>query len=497
MAILKRAKNHTHESEEQYRTLVEKSPLGIAVHQGGKLVYANSSALRIFGLDSADSYLGKSVMDFVHPDYLKIVTERVRAMYQSKGAVEVVEEKWVRPDGTVVDVEVAASMITYQGSPAIQVMFSDITERKRAKEILQVSEERFRVFANNIKDIIWSVDMNMNFTYVSGSIERLLGYTSQELESKHISKIMPQESVETVTSVMKEAMYLEQTVGKEGYEAPPFEIEIHHKNGELHKFEISRVFLRDEEDRPTGVLGVARDITERKLAEEALEKAVARSEFYIDLMAHDIANMQQGITASLELLLAEDGVSESVRSLAETALTQTRRATALIGNVKKLAATAKQEIMLTKMDPYIALTKAIDITKSSAPEREVIVETNLGSGEQEVIADEFLMDVFFNILHNAIKADTSRQVVVDVIVRPTDDGSTLEMRFEDQGPGISDTLKEAVFSRIEDRERRGSGLGLTLVRQIVDRYGGKVWIEDRVEGNQSQGACVILYLPKA
>jgi PAS domain S-box-containing protein len=486
-----------HESEEQYRILVEKSPLGIAVHRGGKLIYANQSALKIFGLEAADEYLGKSVMDFVHPDYQQIVSDRVKTMYLEKGAVEAVEEKWVRPDGRVIDVEVAASLITYQGAPAIQVMFSDITERKKTKEILQISEERFRVFAKNIKDIIWTVDLNMNFTYVSGSVESVLGYTSQELESRHISEFVPPESVEIIMAIMSEAIRLEQTVGKEGYEAPPFEIDIYHKNGALHRFEISRVFLRDDEDRPTGVLGVARDITDRKLAEEALEKAVARAEFYIDLMAHDLANMQQGITVSLELLLAEDRLSGPVSALAETALMQTRRATALIGNVKKLAATARDEIELSKQDPYDALTKAIEVTKNSVPEKHIAINTNLQEAEHEVIADEFLMDVFFNILHNAAKADVKGKTIIEVNVKPITKGTFLEMRFEDRGPGISDDLKEAVFSRMEERERRGSGLGLTLVRQIVNRYGGKVWIEDRIKGEQSHGTCVVLHIPKA
>lgn len=484
-------------SEEQYRVLVENSPLGIAVHRADKLVFANKSALAIFGMDSAEDYLGRSVIDFVHPDFREIVADRIMAMHEDKGSVKAVEEKWVRPDGKVIDVEVTGSLISYQGEPAIQVVFFDITERNKAKEALRVSEEKYRLLAENIKDIIWKVDLDMNFAYVSASVEKVLGYKPEEIVSKHISQIMPPESIEAIMAALRDSIRLEESVGKDGYEAPPIEIGIFQKNGTLRTFEISRSFLRDEEDTPIGVLGMARDITDRKEAEEALERAVARAEFYIDIMAHDLANMQQGITASLELLLAENTLTDSIGALAQTALTQTRRATALIGNVKKLATTSKQEIALFETDPYEVLTKAIEMTRDSFPEKELIVTTDMGSGKYEVLADEFLLDVFFNILHNSVKADANAQIEIDVQAKLIDDSSLLELRFEDRGPGISDLLKSSVFSRIEDRERRGSGLGLTLVGQIIDRYGGKVWIEDRVEGNQSHGTCVVLQLPKS
>jgi len=113
------------------------------------------------------------------------------------------------------------------------------------------------------------------------------------------------------------------------------------------------------------------------------------------------------------------------------------------------------------------------------------------------MADEFLIDLFYNLLHNAARMDLSEDVVIDVSEYPSDEKDMLMLRIEDRGPGISDSMKQAILSRFDEKVKRGWGLGLTLVKQIVDRYGGKIWIEDRISGDYSQGACFVLVLPAA
>jgi PAS domain S-box-containing protein len=484
------------ESEERYRTLVENSPLGIAVHRSGKIIYANQSALKIIGQESSDDYIGRAVIDFIHTDSRDEIVERVQAMYRGEASVEAIEEKWVSLDGTAIDVKVAASVITYQGEPAVQVVFSDITDRKRAEEALRVSEQQYRILAENVKDVIWTVDLNLNFTYVSASVKDMLGYTVQEALAMPISDAMPQQFLEIIEDALEESFHLEETVGKDGYDAPPLEIDLYDKSGTLRRFEMSRVFLRDENDRPTGILGVARDITDRKLAEEALERAVAQAEFYNDLMAHDLANMQQGIMVSLEIILSEHHLPDHLIAFAESALEQTKRSAALIANVKKLASTSKQDTNLIPTDPYEVLIEAVATVRSSLPGKEIIFSTDLTTGEYDIIADEFLLDMFFNLLHNAVKADPRERVEISVQTERTeDDGSFLQMRFEDRGRGMSDSVKESVLTGMGDRERRGIGIGLTLVKRIADRYGGRVWIKDRVKGDYQQGTSVVLLLP--
>jgi diguanylate cyclase (GGDEF)-like protein/PAS domain S-box-containing protein len=131
----RRAEQALRESEERYRALVELSPDAIAVHSQGKVVFANSAGGRLLGYDSAEEVLGRSVLDFVHPDSRRLVAERMRRLLEDGRAVPFIQEKFVRRDGTTLEAEVGAMPFRYQGQPAVQVVIRDITERRRAERL--------------------------------------------------------------------------------------------------------------------------------------------------------------------------------------------------------------------------------------------------------------------------------------------------------------------------------------------------------------------------
>lgn len=124
------------ESEERYRRLVELSPEGIAVHCEGKIAYLNAAGAKLMGANSPEELLGSSLFKFVHPDYLELVTAQFQQVEAENKEMNLVEEKLIRLDGTVIDVEVAGIPATYQGKIATQVIIRDITERKRAQQQL-------------------------------------------------------------------------------------------------------------------------------------------------------------------------------------------------------------------------------------------------------------------------------------------------------------------------------------------------------------------------
>ena len=120
------------ESEERYRRLVEFSPEPIVVHCSGRIVFINPAGVRLLGATAPEELIGRSVLDFVHPDYRAIVVERVRQT-QAGQQVGALEEVFVRLDGQLIDVEVVGIPTTYLGKPATQVVVRDITERKRTE----------------------------------------------------------------------------------------------------------------------------------------------------------------------------------------------------------------------------------------------------------------------------------------------------------------------------------------------------------------------------
>ncbi|HEX9410296.1 MAG TPA: PAS domain S-box protein [Actinomycetota bacterium] len=129
------------ETEERYRRLVELSPDAIVVHSEGRFVFANSAAARLFGAETPDVLIGRPVLEVVHPDYWDAVNQRIQQETVEGQPVPLIEEKFVRLDGAVIDVEVAGIPFTYAGRPAGQIVVRDITDRKRVEADLRQRNE--------------------------------------------------------------------------------------------------------------------------------------------------------------------------------------------------------------------------------------------------------------------------------------------------------------------------------------------------------------------
>jgi len=151
----KRAEEALRESEERYRVLVEFSPNSICVHRDGKLLYVNPAGVRLFGATDLAELVGRSVLDFIHPDSLPVVRERLRRLREG-GTAPLIEERFVTLNGDVRDVEVTAIPITYENGPAAQVIIRDITERKQGEERLRASEQ---VARGQVEALTYSLDV--------------------------------------------------------------------------------------------------------------------------------------------------------------------------------------------------------------------------------------------------------------------------------------------------------------------------------------------------
>jgi PAS domain S-box-containing protein len=131
----KRVEEFVRESEERYRQLVELSPDAIVIHNEGKYAYVNSAAVKLFGAGSPSDLIGMPVLDRVAPEYREDTAQRIQAVYEGRRVVSVNEEKFLRLDGSAVEVEISAIPFTFQGRPAAQVIIRDITQRKEVERM--------------------------------------------------------------------------------------------------------------------------------------------------------------------------------------------------------------------------------------------------------------------------------------------------------------------------------------------------------------------------
>ena len=154
----KKAEEALHESEEDYRRLTEHSPDSIFIVNGDRIVFVNSAGLRLLGASHVDQIVGRPVLDFIHPEDRVAIKTRMQSTYESQRLAQWMEQRAVRLDGGVVDIEAIAVPFVHQACLTSQVIVRDITDRKKAEEALQTSEQRQKAILDNIPHPAWLKD---------------------------------------------------------------------------------------------------------------------------------------------------------------------------------------------------------------------------------------------------------------------------------------------------------------------------------------------------
>ncbi|RLC96579.1 MAG: hypothetical protein DRI40_02730 [Chloroflexi bacterium] len=178
-----------------------------------------------------------------------------------------------RKDGSQVSVELHTYPVTIDGRDLILSVVRDITKRKQAEQALQESEQRYRLLAENVTDVIFTTDISLSITYVSPSVERLLGYTVDEASELTLRELLTPESYAIAVKEFGATLDAEGEGLRDRFRPRTRELEFNHKNGSTVWVEVTVSFLRGTNGGPAEILGVARDITDRKRTEQALRES--------------------------------------------------------------------------------------------------------------------------------------------------------------------------------------------------------------------------------
>jgi PAS domain S-box-containing protein len=270
----KQSENAVRESEKQYRTIVEGMSIGVAIHVNNSIVFVNDIMVSLMGAESRSRFLGRSVIEFVHPDDRQKVMEAIQSSFvktagPSSGQQNSIEERLIKVDGSIITVEASALHIDYQGSPALMVMINDITERKKAEEALRLSESYNRSLLDTSPNSTSVLDLNGNLTYANSQALQMYGHAPDEnIVGKSIFDWVPDTHKDFVRLKMSELLT--------GATLRNLELQLLKANGEMFWAEIHASSVTSIDGAPSNFLVITTDITERKLAEKALQKSEVR-----------------------------------------------------------------------------------------------------------------------------------------------------------------------------------------------------------------------------
>ncbi|OPY37431.1 MAG: Bacterioopsin transcriptional activator [Methanoregula sp. PtaU1.Bin051] len=254
------------ESEDRYRKLVEISPDAILLHQNGRIVYMNPAAFRMIRASHPEDIIGKSVFDIFHPDFHEVIQFYIERDLRGDRTPPL-ELPLMRLDGTHVLVEGRGVRTMIAGSPAVQVTLRDITERKKGEDALRKSEERYRSLAEASCDLIYVIDRNDVVEYANSHASTLLGKGLDQIIGKTRASLFPGEIGRRQAKRLYEVFATGRPVRSEG--AMPVD-------GSMHWFDHILLPIWDSMGKVSSVLGISRDITDRKKSEETLRESEER-----------------------------------------------------------------------------------------------------------------------------------------------------------------------------------------------------------------------------
>ena len=184
--LSERDKSGVQESNDSFmEKIMNSSPSAIAIHREGKILYVNPACIRLMKIDKLEQVLGKSVFDFLHPNFHKMTEERLEKARKGTLDNKVVEEKFICMDGSVIDVEVIGTSSIYQGQPAMRSIFLDITERKETEKALQESEMLLKKAQEMAHIGSWRLDLQTNELFWSDEVYRIFGLEPQAFDATY------------------------------------------------------------------------------------------------------------------------------------------------------------------------------------------------------------------------------------------------------------------------------------------------------------------------
>jgi PAS domain S-box-containing protein len=490
------------ESEERYRRLVDLSPDAILVHQSGQFVFANKAAARMLGAQDPSDLVGLPILQIVHPDYLERVKARAEEAREGR-ATPAMEQRVVRLDGTVIDVEVAGLPLIYDGAPAGQIVARDITGRKAVDRRLRQAERRYRTLVETIPMVTYIVERGRSgkSVYVSPQIERLIGYAVEETLSDPglWDRILHPEDR---ARVIAEDALREQT--EEPYSS---EYRVVARDGRVVWIRNEAVLLRDEAGRASYWQGVMIDVTERKQAEEELRRALEMERDAGDrLRALDEMKNTFLHAVSHELRTPLSAVLGFALTLerADLALPEEEArdiAGRIAANARKLERLLTDLLDLDRLDrgivePKLIPTDLSQLVRRAVGEFDLPAERRVELHSEPVVValDAAKVErIVENLVVNSLR-HTPARASVWVRVGPVAGGALLCV--EDDGPGVPPALQESIFEPFmrgpgAPTHAPGVGVGLSLVGRFAELHGGRAWVEDRDGG----GASFRVFLP--
>lgn len=523
------------ESEEKYRLIAENTSDGIIGFDAeNRIQYTSPAYLKQLGYSETEEFGGDadSIYKLVHPDERDTLFANIFTAIEEKKPALTYIYRALNIQGQYIWREDNAKFRYDDNGNYIgcYVVCRDINERRKAEFLLQESEEKFRLIAENTEDTIAVLDLDLTITYISPSIKKLTRLSQDEVLFQKIDKILNPESLNKVKALFYQILPAEMDGTAQQQSYPPIELEEFHQDGSVLWLELSFSFLKDSNNKPIGLVTVTRDISSRKKIEQELIAAKEKAEesdklktAFLQGINHEIRTPMNGILgfASLlkELDLSGDQQTEFIVSIEKSGNRMIETITTIVNTA--LIQTGQMEVSLSETNVNKLIKQTLTRFKPESDEKGLQISYYCPEGENDILIntdEEKLGFILSHLVINAIKFTDSGYIDFGFTLKKTSavitlnakiDGASathsgghsepgeLEFFVKDTGIGIPENRQSAIFAPFQHadisniRAFQGIGLGLSVSKAYIEMLGGEI----RLESKEGLGTAFYFTLP--
>lgn len=490
-----------------YLSLVDSAYDGIALGCEGRIIIANKSFAKIFGYTNNSELTNKEIIELASNDDIIKVADYFRLLERKKEVPARFDFLGKKKDGSSIHTELSIGTFESDNKDYVVMIARDVTERIRAQRAIKESEEKYRNITENIDDFLFTferIGLAIRPIFCTSSIQKVTGYTQTEFltDSKLFLKaIHPSDFASLkpkLINLMKSRIQL----------SGEFEFRIINKQGNIVWTRAKINLVRSATGRIQKIFGLVSDVTFRKRAEEELKKSTQNliklnetKDRFISIISHDLRTPFSSILGFTDLLANDDELTDDERKQYIKYIQESSRSMlALVNSLLDWTRlqTGRIKFEPEKIDVSKVITDSVNALSGSAMQKGIEVTSYVNQSLFLFVDKHLITQVFNNLISNAIKF-TNRGGVITISTEAVANSRFVKFNVKDTGVGIKedDLAKlfsvDAKFTSEGTAGEKGSGLGLSLVKEIVEKHGGTIL----VESEYGKGTEFIFTLPIA
>ncbi|TXT57278.1 MAG: putative Histidine kinase [Promethearchaeota archaeon] len=501
-------------NKEIYKTFLRNfNGLVLITDLKGKIIDFSKKVLSVLNIKMGDDFTGKSILEFLGPISRKEYKRFLEGI-QHLDLNQTYQFNFITNDGSLLIGKIQFSPIRMESDQLKYLILTieDITKeqekkqkRDRIERELRKSQKMLQLVINNIPQFIFWKDINGKFLGCNDNFAEAAGFDSpSEIVGKTDFDLAWKKS-EAESFFETDRLVIETGI-------PHYNIIESQSQADGRKawLDINKIPLRDADGVVVGLLGTYEDITERvnnqnrlKASEQRYKSAYNRAEFYKDVFTHDISNILQSILSSIEiskLYLKKENKNRNLKNILELMVNQINRGAILVENIKKLSLIDEDD-SIEKLRLDDMLFESINFLKKKYEDQTIDIKIENDYQDVYIFGNHFILDALKNLLRNSVIHNENKQIKIIIRLDKIKENSKnyVKLSIIDNGKGIPDPQKKAIINEnIETNiSLKRIGLGLALVKKILNCLDGEIRISNKIYGDSSKGSKISILIPEA